>query len=90
MNTTAKANRQYFLIKKYPNIAKQKQDDLSVTSESSQAIKRGQKCIKGSSYPSTQRARCKQNPPGKMNSGVGSQKILQFLFTTAFLFFFSK
>lgn len=49
MNTTAKANRQYFLIKKYPNIAKQKQNDVSVTSESAQAIRGGQKWLKGSS-----------------------------------------
>lgn len=68
MNTTAKANRQYFLIKKYPNIAKQRQNDVSMTSESSQAIKGGQKWLKGSSYPSTERARCKQNLPGKLNS----------------------
>lgn len=49
MNTTAKANRQYFLIKKYPNIAKQKQNDVSVTSESAQAIKGGQEWLRGSS-----------------------------------------
>lgn len=47
MNTTAKANRQYFLIKKYPSIAKQKQNDFSVTSESAQAIKGGQNGSKG-------------------------------------------
>lgn len=84
MNTTAKANRLYFLIKKYPNIAKQKQNDVSVTSESTQAIKRGQKCLKGSSYPSTQRARCKHNPPGKRNSRVASQKYCNSSLSPAF------
>lgn len=88
MNTTAKANRQYFLIKKYPSIAKQKQNDVSVTSESAQAIKGGSKWLKGSSYPCTQKARCKQNPPGKLNSRVDSHKYCNSSFSQLFLLFF--
>lgn len=84
MNTTANANRQYFFIKKYPNIAKQKQNDVSVTSESAQAIRGGQKWLKGSSYPHTQ-SQVQAEPAWLTEFLSRLPQTLQFLFSTAFL-----